>query len=243
MPSTSGSSPARWSACSDPNGAGKSTTLLTIAGELTPVDGVVLFGNVPTFTPMHQRVRDGGIGLVTEERLVFTKLSAYDNLRIGGGSVEARAGAVPGARTPAVGARRDALGRRATDAGPRSGPEPQPVDPARRRALTRTGTEGRRPAARRGPDCGGRAWHGGADRRAARPQGVAVRRPDVPDGAWPDPARALRRRGAPPPRRDRGGLPAAARRRPRRTTSSGCAGRTSASSGSASGSASGNWNV
>ncbi len=72
-----------------PNGAGKSTTLLTIAGELMPVDGLVMFNNVPTFTPMHQRVRDGGIGLVTEERLVFTKMSARDNLRIGGGSVEA----------------------------------------------------------------------------------------------------------------------------------------------------------
>lgn len=72
-----------------PNGAGKTTTLLTIAGELTPVDGVVLFSNVPTFTPMHQRVRAGGIGLVTEERLVFTKMSARDNLRVGGGSVDA----------------------------------------------------------------------------------------------------------------------------------------------------------
>ena len=72
-----------------PNGAGKTTTLLTIAGELTPVDGIVLFGNTPTFTPMYQRIRRGGIGLVTEERLVFTKLSARDNLRVGGGSVEA----------------------------------------------------------------------------------------------------------------------------------------------------------
>ncbi len=71
-----------------PNGAGKSTTLLTIAGDLAPVDGIVLFDNVPTFTPMDKRVR-GGIGLVTEERLVFTKLSARDNLRVGGGSVEA----------------------------------------------------------------------------------------------------------------------------------------------------------
>jgi branched-chain amino acid transport system ATP-binding protein len=71
-----------------PNGAGKTTTLLTIAGELAPVDGIVLFDNVPTFTPMYQRVRDGGIGLVTEERLVFTKLSTRDNLRIGGGSIE-----------------------------------------------------------------------------------------------------------------------------------------------------------
>ncbi len=72
-----------------PNGAGKTTTLLTIAGELAPVDGLVMFSNVPTFTPMYQRVRDGGIGLVTEDRLVFTKMSARDNLRIGGGSVEA----------------------------------------------------------------------------------------------------------------------------------------------------------
>jgi branched-chain amino acid transport system ATP-binding protein len=72
-----------------PNGAGKTTTLLTIAGELDAVDGLVMFSNVPTYTPMYQRVRDGGIGLVTEDRLVFTKMSARDNLRIGGGSVEA----------------------------------------------------------------------------------------------------------------------------------------------------------
>jgi branched-chain amino acid transport system ATP-binding protein len=70
-----------------PNGAGKTTTLMTIAGELLPVDGIVLFNNVPTFTPMYQRVRSG-IGLVTEDRLIFTKLSTRDNLRIGGGSVE-----------------------------------------------------------------------------------------------------------------------------------------------------------
>jgi len=59
-----------------PNGAGKT-------------DGIVMFNNVPTFTPMNTRVRDGGIGLVTEERLVFTKMSACDNLRLGGGSVDA----------------------------------------------------------------------------------------------------------------------------------------------------------
>ncbi len=70
-----------------PNGAGKTTTLLTVAGELEPVDGIVLFSNVPTFTPMYQRVRHG-IGLVTEDRLVFTKMSARDNLRIGGGDVD-----------------------------------------------------------------------------------------------------------------------------------------------------------
>ena len=42
-----------------PNGAGKTTTLLTIAGELAPMDGIVMVNNVPTWTPMHQRVRVG----------------------------------------------------------------------------------------------------------------------------------------------------------------------------------------
>ena len=70
-----------------PNGSGKTTTLQTIAGELAPVDGVVLFDNVPTYTPMYQRVRSG-VGLVTEDRLIFTKMSARDNLRVGGGDVE-----------------------------------------------------------------------------------------------------------------------------------------------------------
>jgi branched-chain amino acid transport system ATP-binding protein len=70
-----------------PNGAGKTTTLLTIAGQLAPVDGIVMLSNVPTFTPMYQRVRSG-VGLVTEDRLIFTKMSARDNLRIGGGDVD-----------------------------------------------------------------------------------------------------------------------------------------------------------
>jgi branched-chain amino acid transport system ATP-binding protein len=69
-----------------PNGAGKTTTLLTIAGQLAPVDGIVMLSNVPTFTPMYQRVRQG-LGLITEDRLIFTKMSARDNLTIGGGDV------------------------------------------------------------------------------------------------------------------------------------------------------------
>ncbi len=70
-----------------PNGAGKSTTLLTLAGQLAPVDGIVMFSNVPTFTPMYQRVREG-VGLVTEERLIFTRMTTRDNLRIGDGDVD-----------------------------------------------------------------------------------------------------------------------------------------------------------
>jgi branched-chain amino acid transport system ATP-binding protein len=78
-----------------PNGAGKTTTLLTIAGQLAPVDGIVMFSNVPTFTPMYQRVRQG-LGVVTEERLIFTKMSARNNLRIGGGDVEKAGDLKPG---------------------------------------------------------------------------------------------------------------------------------------------------
>ena len=47
-----------------------------------------MFSNVPTFTPMYQRVRNGGVGLVTEDRLVFTKMSARDNLRVGGADLD-----------------------------------------------------------------------------------------------------------------------------------------------------------
>jgi len=66
-----------------PNGAGKTTTLLTIAGELPPIAGEVVFRGVPTKAPLFRRAR-GGMGFVTEERSVFMALSAEDNLRIAG---------------------------------------------------------------------------------------------------------------------------------------------------------------
>ena len=49
-------------------------------GKAPPVDGIVMLSNVPTFTPMYQRVRNG-IGLATEDRLIFTKMSARDKSR------------------------------------------------------------------------------------------------------------------------------------------------------------------
>jgi branched-chain amino acid transport system ATP-binding protein len=63
------------------NGAGKSTTLLTLAGELTPLEGEVHFLGAPTSAPMHARCRRG-LGYVTEERSVIMDMSVADNLKL-----------------------------------------------------------------------------------------------------------------------------------------------------------------
>ena len=63
------------------NGAGKTTTLLTLAGELTPLDGEVRFLGEPTTAPMHARCRNG-LGYVTEERSVIMDMSVADNLKL-----------------------------------------------------------------------------------------------------------------------------------------------------------------
>jgi branched-chain amino acid transport system ATP-binding protein len=63
------------------NGAGKTTTLLTLAGELPPLEGEVrLFGQA-TRAPMHARCRSG-LGYVTEERSVIMDMSVADNLKL-----------------------------------------------------------------------------------------------------------------------------------------------------------------
>jgi branched-chain amino acid transport system ATP-binding protein len=66
-----------------PNGAGKTTTLLTLAGELPPIAGEVWFRGVVTKASLNRRARQG-MGLVTEERSVFMRLSAAENLRVAG---------------------------------------------------------------------------------------------------------------------------------------------------------------
>jgi ABC-type branched-subunit amino acid transport system ATPase component/branched-subunit amino acid ABC-type transport system permease component len=71
-----------------PNGAGKTTTLLTLAGELRPMTGAVLWRGDGAFKPLHRRSRDG-LGFVSEERSVFMQLDAADNLRLGAGGIEA----------------------------------------------------------------------------------------------------------------------------------------------------------
>jgi branched-chain amino acid transport system ATP-binding protein len=65
-----------------PNGAGKTTSMLTIAGELSPLDGVVEIFGRKTTDPAHRRARSG-LSFVTEERSVFMELSVAENLRVG----------------------------------------------------------------------------------------------------------------------------------------------------------------
>ena len=65
-----------------PNGAGKTTTLLTLAGELKPLSGEVVFRGKPTTAPLYRRARNG-LGLVTEERSIFPQLTVAENLRVG----------------------------------------------------------------------------------------------------------------------------------------------------------------
>ena len=65
-----------------PNGAGKTTSMLTLAGDLPPVDGTVLLDGSPTKAPLHRRARNG-MALVTEERSVLMGLTVSENLRLG----------------------------------------------------------------------------------------------------------------------------------------------------------------
>jgi len=69
------------------NGAGKTTTILTLAGELQPLAGEVRWLGAPATAPLFRRAR-AGLGLVTEERSVFTKLSVRENLSLGEGGVD-----------------------------------------------------------------------------------------------------------------------------------------------------------
>ncbi|WP_292605147.1 ATP-binding cassette domain-containing protein [Nocardioides sp. REDSEA-S30_B4] len=65
-----------------PNGAGKSTTLLTLAGDLSPIAGVVRMFGADSTDPLHRRARRG-MALVTEERSVLMGLTVAENLRLG----------------------------------------------------------------------------------------------------------------------------------------------------------------
>ena len=66
------------------NGAGKTTTLLTLAGEVAPISGSVVFRGDARRRRLHQRARQG-LGFLTEERCVFMQLTGWQNLKLGRG--------------------------------------------------------------------------------------------------------------------------------------------------------------
>jgi len=66
------------------NGAGKTTTLKTISGLLHPRQGTVeLEGRDISHVPAHELVK-AGIGQAPEGRRIFSRLTVYENLLIGG---------------------------------------------------------------------------------------------------------------------------------------------------------------
>jgi branched-chain amino acid transport system ATP-binding protein len=66
------------------NGAGKTTTLKTISGLLHPRTGTVeLDGKDISHVPAHQLV-ERGIGQAPEGRRIFSRLTVYENLLMGG---------------------------------------------------------------------------------------------------------------------------------------------------------------
>lgn len=63
-----------------PNGAGKTVTLSMVVGLLTPTSGRVYIGDTDvTEMPLYERARLG-LGFLPQERSIFTKLSARDNI-------------------------------------------------------------------------------------------------------------------------------------------------------------------
>ncbi len=65
-----------------PNGAGKTTTVLTLAGAIPALSGTIRWQGEPAAGPLHRRARRG-LGLITEERSVFMRLTTLENLRLG----------------------------------------------------------------------------------------------------------------------------------------------------------------
>jgi branched-chain amino acid transport system ATP-binding protein len=63
-----------------PNGAGKTTTLLTLAGELRPTAGDVLWNGSPHWMPLHRRARQG-MSFIPEGS-VFGGLTTIQNLLV-----------------------------------------------------------------------------------------------------------------------------------------------------------------
>ena len=65
-----------------PNGAGKTTTFYMITGMIKPTSGKIFLDDLEITTdPMYSRARKG-VGYLSQEPSVFTRLSVEDNLRL-----------------------------------------------------------------------------------------------------------------------------------------------------------------
>ena len=65
-----------------PNGAGKTTTFYILTGMIKPVSGDVYLDDINiTAMPMYKRAQLG-VGYLTQDASVFTKLSVEDNIRL-----------------------------------------------------------------------------------------------------------------------------------------------------------------
>jgi ABC-type branched-subunit amino acid transport system ATPase component len=71
-----------------PNGAGKTTTVMTLCGEIQPLSGEIYWKDRPDHVGLYRRAQ-GGLGLITEERSVFMRMTTMDNLLVGRGDVDA----------------------------------------------------------------------------------------------------------------------------------------------------------
>ncbi|MEM2936467.1 MAG: ABC transporter ATP-binding protein [Candidatus Bathyarchaeia archaeon] len=72
------------------NGAGKTTTLRVLAGLMYPKFGAIIFsGEDIAKIPPHERVKKG-IALIPEGRMLFTRLTVEENLRLGAITPKAR---------------------------------------------------------------------------------------------------------------------------------------------------------
>ncbi|WP_310962511.1 ABC transporter ATP-binding protein [Nocardioides terrisoli] len=66
-----------------PNGAGKSTTLRLLSGVLAPTAGEIRMNGRSTREGLHRRARSG-VGYVSGEKPVFSRLTVAENLRVSG---------------------------------------------------------------------------------------------------------------------------------------------------------------
>jgi len=65
-----------------PNGAGKTTTFYILTGMIKPISGDVYLDDINiTVMPMYKRAQLG-VGYLTQDASVFTKLSVEDNIRL-----------------------------------------------------------------------------------------------------------------------------------------------------------------